>query len=217
MADMFSFNPPGQGAPEASRPAPGAPEQGAPADGGGGAILRDVAEKHPDLLEEMLGTAAEAIDSGELTPQEVVTLGNLAATALRNPQAYRALAKFALQNGAVDMMPEPGTADAARVTAALTLVTFQLTQMLQQGGEGAAPGGMAGPVQGNEQPAPGGQPPQGGDMFAPPGGGPGGADGYQQDGRYVLPTDAVRRLGTDKLDKMSLPPEPPAEKQPGAQ
>ena len=210
MAQMFSFD-------DAAGAQGAGPQGGAAPMGGGGAlqqgggqnpglIMRHVAETYPNELEQILDSIARSLDAGEITPEQLSTLANLANTTLANPSTYSALAKFATQNGFVDSMAEPGTEAAANMTAALALAAFQMQQLMQEGGLGAAPGGAAGPA----SPEQGGN---GGGMFSPPGGGPGGTDGFQQDGRYMMPADAVRRLGTDFLDKKSAPPEPPKEQQ----
>ena len=185
MADMMQFDPGMAGTPPAASMA-GAPPPEQPAQGGGSPaeVLMMLEREHPDVLDAMYESTVAALSSGELTPEELVQLGNMAKTAVSSPQAYGALVRFARENGMTDPLPEPDDPAALLTVVALVATTERVQDEMEQGGQGAQPGGKGG---------------------SKPGDGP--IDGYQQDGRYMMPKDAVRRMGTDKLDSLSESPE----------
>ena len=194
MADMTQFDP-GMAPPPGGAPPPGpgmgGPPPGGPPQGGAGGpadIVEMVLQEEPELVEQMLDSILGAVESGELTPEEMAQLANLAQTALMDPRGYNALVKFSRENGLTDPLP-PGGEEALITTAALVAALEDAQQVVQEAGMGGSPSptGRGGEGGGN------------GEMAQ--------IDGYQQDGRYLIPSDAVLRIGTDKLDKMIEPPD----------
>lgn len=162
--------------------------------------------RNPAIQQKVQQIVGPAMQSGELTPEELVTLGRIAEAAVHNPQLYPQLRQFAAQNG---MTPLPPSYDPRAVT--MLIVAAKVL-----GGGQAAPNG---------QPTPAGQVPPtdqaqmqnptgmaNGGMLRGPGTGRSdsigtvnettGAPVRVANGEYVIPAHVVKAKGQDFFDKM---------------
>lgn len=165
--------------------------------------VQRILQQHPQRVAEVKQAVLQALQTGELTPQELNMVQQLAMAAAQNPQVYPQIRQFAIQQGLAteqDLPPEydPG----------LVFVLLLATRSVQAdvGGQNMMQGGM--PAQaGLSVPQAAGQPPQG----AYEGGGPLPADSRNADGsisitahegEYVVPAHVVRAKGTDFFNNM---------------
>jgi hypothetical protein len=138
-----------------------------------------------------------AIQSGELTPEELVTLGRIAEAAMHNPQLYPQLRKFAMQNG---MTPLPDAFDPRLVT-----VLIASAQVMGRTAPGQVP-----PTDVAQMQNPNGQ--DNGGFLRGPGTGRSDSIGTVEEstgkpvkvanGEYVIPKHVVDAKGKDFFDKM---------------
>jgi len=144
------------------------------------------ATQNPQQMQQIQMAVQQALQSGELTQQELTMMTQMAMAALQNPQLYPQLRAIAIQQGLAteqDLSPQydPGL-----------LFTLLLIGQALQGGQ--QPGQMG------QQPMPsmakGGPLPQ----KSP------NADGSipirAHEGEYVIPAEVVRAKGTEFFDKL---------------
>lgn len=168
-------------------------------------IVRD-----PQFQQAVVGKMQQLMSSGQLTPQEVTMMGQIAEASMQNPALYPKLRAFVVEQG---MSPLPPAFDPSVIMKVLAI-----SRVLQQSGAGqAAPGGG--------QPTPPGQvPPTSQAQMQNPNGmanggflqGPGtgrsdsigtvnessGQPVKVANGEYVIPEHIVRAKGRDFFDKM---------------
>lgn len=166
--------------------------------------------RNPQFRQAVLQSVQPLMQSGELTPQEVTTMGQIAMASMQNPKLYPQLRQFVAAQG---MSPLPPSYDPMTIIKILSV-----TRALEQSG-----GGMAQPGQG--QPTPAGQvPPTSQAQMVNPTGGPNGgmlqgpgtgrsdSIGTQNlstggpvkvsNGEYVIPEHVVRAKGRDFFDAL---------------
>lgn len=177
-------------------------------------ILRD-----PQVRQQLVARAQQLMQTGELTPEEVTTLGRVAEAAMFNPALYPQLRQFVMQQG---MSPLPPTFDP------MTIVKILAVSRALSGSAGPqAPGApqQPGMQMGQGQATPPGQvpPTSQASMQTPPGladggmlQGPGtgrsdsigtvnessGQPVKVANGEYIIPEHIVRAKGRDFFDKM---------------
>lgn len=144
------------------------------------------AQQNPQQFQQIQMALQQAIQSGEVTPQELNTIVQMATVALQNPDMYPQLRAMAIQQGLAteqDLSPQ--------YDRGLLFVLLLVGQSLQ-GGMGAV--------------APGQQP-----MQSMAKGGPlpqksANADGSipikAHEGEYVIPANVVRMKGVEFFDKL---------------
>lgn len=162
--------------------------------------LQRFAAEHPEQIAAMREGIQIVIQNGELTPQELSMMVQLATAAIQNPAIWPQLRQFAIQQGIAGEQDIPQEYDPGLVFTVL----------------------LAGQAAQTEGPAqPGAQPPQGGTPQAtnqPPqaafslGGKTGdskNSDGsipaVVHEGEFVMTAEAVRRKGTDFFEKINNP------------
>jgi hypothetical protein len=166
--------------------------------------------RNPKFAQMVQQTLQPLMQSGELTPQEVQVMGQIAEASLQNPKLYPQLRQFVAQQG---MSPLPPAYDPTTITKILAV-----TRVLSQAG-----GGMAPPGQGQATP-PGQVPPTDQAQMQNPNGmanggflqGPGtgrsdsigtvnestGQPVKVANGEYVIPEHVVKAKGRDFFDAM---------------
>jgi hypothetical protein len=166
--------------------------------------------RNPQFRQKIMETMQPLLQSGELTPQEITVMGQIAMASMQNPKLYPQLRQFVAAQG---MSPLPPSYDPMTIIKILSV-----TRALEQSG-----GGMAQPGQG--QPTPAGQiPPTSQAQMVNPTGGPDGgmlqgpgtgrsdSIGTQNlstggpvkvsNGEYVIPEHVVRAKGRDFFDAL---------------
>lgn len=160
--------------------------------------------RNPQVQQMVQQVVGSAMASGELTPQELVTLGRIAEASIHNPALYPQLRQFAIQQG---MAPLPPAFD-QRVIMVLMVASRMM------GGAGApitgTPAGQVPPTSQAQMINPTGAPDGG--MLHGPGTGRSDSIGTQNmstggpvkvsNGEYVIPAHVVRAKGQDFFDKM---------------
>lgn len=116
------------------------------------AQIRDSMAKNPQMMAQIQQQAQQLIQSGELTPQEIETAVKLAKLALRDPNTWPQIRRFAIQQGIGTEQDIPQQYDVGLIYAIIAL-----GEALQAGQQ---PGQMQQPGQPMPQ-APGGAPQEG--------------------------------------------------------
>lgn len=164
-------------------------------------MLRD-----PRRVQQMLARPMQLMQSGELTPDEVVTMGRVAQASMFNPNLYPQLRQFVAAQG---MNPLPPSYDPMVITKILAVSqALQMVMQGGQGGQGATPPGQV-PSMGQAQM----QNPTGmrnGGYLQGPGTGRSDSIGTVNEttgspvkvsnGEYVIPAHVVRAKGRDFFD-----------------
>jgi hypothetical protein len=164
-------------------------------------MLRD-----PRRVQQMLARPMQLMQSGELTPDEVVTMGRVAQASMFNPELYPQLRQFVAAQG---MNPLPPSYDPMVITKILAVSqALQMVMQGGQGGQGATPPGQV-PSTGQAQM----QNPTGmrnGGYLQGPGTGRSDSIGTVNEttgspvkvsnGEYVIPAHVVRAKGRDFFD-----------------
>lgn len=157
--------------------------------------------RNPAIQQKVQQIVGPAMQSGELTPEELVTLGRIAEAAVHNPQLYPQLRQFAAQNG---MTPLPPSYDPRAVTMLI------VAAKVLGGGQQATPAGQVPPTDQAQMQNPNGM--ANGGMLRGPGTGRSdsigtvnettGAPVRVANGEYVIPAHVVKAKGQDFFDKM---------------
>ena len=173
--------------------------------------IQKFVQQNPQQVQQMQQAIMSGLQSGEITMQELNMMTQLAKVAAQNPQMYPQIRQFAIQQGIATEQDLPQEYDQGLVFAILLAAKAAQTQ---------SQGGAMQPQQGAPPvPAPQGGMPMGGmpqaAMQAPVAsmrmGGPlptnsknkdGSVPIIAHEGEYVIPSDVVRRKGTDFFDKM---------------
>lgn len=153
--------------------------------------------RNPQFQQVAQRVVGTAMQSGELTPEELVTLGRIAEAAMHNPQLYPQLRQFAVQNG---MTPLPDAFDPK-----LIMVLMAASQIM-----GRTPPGQVPPTDVAQMHNPNGQP--NGGFLQGPGTGRSDSIGTVEqstgkpvkvaNGEYVIPKHVVDAKGKEFFDKM---------------
>ena len=163
-----------------------------------GQMMRD-----PQRVQKMLARPVQLMQSGELTPDEVVTMGRVAEAAMYNPSLYPQLRQFVAAQG---MTPLPPSFDQS-VILNIIVISRALQQMMGNGGQATQPGQVP-PMDQAQMVNPVGMR-EGGAVFGP---GTGRSDSIGTvnrttqtpvsvaNGEYVIPEHVVRAKGRDFFD-----------------
>jgi hypothetical protein len=138
-------------------------------------------QQHPQQVEQIKQVMLQALQSGQLTVQELNTIVQLAMAAASNPNMYPAIRKYAINNGVATEQDLPQQYNRGLIFAIL------LAAKAVQGGDSKPPEAVpsmatGGPVPSNKQD---------------------GATIIQaHEGEYVIPKHVVRAKGTEFFDNM---------------
>jgi len=163
--------------------------------------IQKFVQQHPQQVQQMQQVIMSGLQSGEITMQELNMMTQLAKVAAQNPKMYPQIRQFAIQQGIATEQDLPQEYNQALVFAILLAAKAAQTQ---------SQGGTMQPQQGAPQvPMPQAA------MQAPVAsmrmGGPlptnsrnkdGSVPIIAHEGEYVIPSEVVRRKGTDFFDKM---------------
>lgn len=162
------------------------------------AHINDGFTKNPQVREQIKQIVMEAVQSGELTPQELNQIIQLAKAAQHNPGIWPQLRNFILQQGA-DPSEIPEQYDQGLVSLVL-IIAKAVEQDLSQGTAGATQPGMQPPMQMKAN----------GGLIVGPGTGTSdsvpavnSSDGSPvavSNGEYVIPASVVQAKGVDFFD-----------------
>jgi hypothetical protein len=146
--------------------------------------LQTMMQNNPQMVQELRAELTALMQSGELTPQELNQAVQLAQAALQNPEIYPQLRAFAIEQGIGTEEDIPQEYDQG-----MLIMMVIAGRALQEGGGGQGQGQM---------PVPSFQ--EGGPVVGKMPGAPVVAEVH--DGEFVIPSDVVRRIGEEKLEKM---------------
>lgn len=173
--------------------------------------------RNPQFAQMVQQQMQPLMQSGELTPQEVQVMGQIAEASLQNPKLYPQLRQFVAQQG---MTPLPPSFDPTVITKILAI-----SRALAQAGGMSQPGQPGQPMPGQGQPTPPGQVPPtdqaqmlnptgmaNGGLLQGPGTGRSDSIGTVNEstgqpvkvatGEYVIPEHVVRAKGRDFFDAL---------------
>lgn len=159
--------------------------------------INQFAAQHPEQIQLMQGAISEVMQTGQLTPEELNTVVQLATVAAQNPEMYPYVRKFAIQQGIATEQDLPAQYDQGLVFI-LLVVGRAMQQQL-----GSKPQGMGMEAEdedeGSEEPEEIPTMKEGGAMKNP-------ASkpvlAVLHTGEYVIPEHIVREKGTAFFDKM---------------
>lgn len=161
--------------------------------------INQFAAQHPEQIQLMQGAISEVMQTGQLTPQELNTVVQLATVAAQNPEMYPYVRKFAIQQGIATEQDLP-----AQYDQGLVFILLVVGRAMQQQ-TGSKPQGMGmevedeDEVEGSEEPEEIPTMKEGGAMKNP-------ASkpvlAVLHTGEYVIPEHIVREKGTAFFDKM---------------
>lgn len=143
-------------------------------------------QQNPQQFQQIQMALQQAIQSGEVTPQELNTIVQMATVALQNPAMYPQLRAMAIQQGLAteqDISPQ--------YDRGLLFILLLIGQSMQGGMGAVAPGQQ--PMQSMEK---GGALPQ---RSANP---DGSIPIKAHEGEYVIPSNVVRMKGVEFFDKL---------------
>jgi len=159
--------------------------------------------RDPQMVQRLLARPVQLMQSGELTPDEVVTMGRVAEAAMFNPALYPQLRQFVAAQG---MTPLPPSFDPT-VIINIIVISRALQQSMGSGGQATQPGQVPSMDQAQMVNPTGMQ--EGGAVFGP---GTGRSDSIGTinrttstpvsiaNGEYVIPAHVVRAKGRDFFD-----------------
>jgi len=164
---------------------------------------------NPQAIQQMRQVIMEAIQSGQMTPEQLNTAVQLATAAAQNPQLYPRLRQLAIQRGLATEEDLPQEYDQGIVFALLMAGAAVQEELKSGGGAGAPPQMLAngGRVQTfNDTYRPGFA--MGGDIpeeLSPTGDRTGRADDIPirvSGGEYIIPKHIVDKKGTEFFDML---------------
>ena len=146
--------------------------------------IQRLQQQAPEKLAEIRGLMQQAIQSGELTPQELNMMVQLAQVAAQDPSMYPQIRRFAIQQGLATEADLPVQYDQTLVIALLVV-----SKSLQEGA--AAPAPQPQPIMMDM-----------GGMVPAATSDDGAVPIIAHEGEYVIPKDVVNKRGTDFFDKL---------------
>jgi len=156
------------------------------------------AQSNPQAVQLIRDALAEGVQGGDITPQQITMLVQMAVAAAQNPELYPRLRQMAIQQGLADEEDLPMQYDQGIVFSLI------VAGAAMQGGGGQ---GMASPQAPGPQ-APSAMMKDGGHIAmtrSPTGDNTGRADDIPirvSGGEYVIPKHIVERKGTEFFDKL---------------
>jgi hypothetical protein len=157
--------------------------------------LNQFAQQHPEQMEQIKQALMEAMQTGELTAQELNMMVQLATVAMQDPSMYPRIRQYAIQQGVVTDADLPQQYDQGLIFSVV------LAGRALQGGEQAAPEAApdAAPDANSQgQPVP--SMAKGGQIKAATPGCSRVIEGH--DDEYVVPANVVRMKGREFFDNL---------------
>lgn len=164
--------------------------------------LNQFAGQRPEQMQQLQQAILQGLQSGELTPQELNMMVQLATVAAQNPQMYPNVRRFAIQQGLATEQDLPPQYDQGLVFM-LLLIGRAMQQVVGGAGGAPMPGGQQMPEVGAPQVASGAMPSMAKGGTVP--------DSKKSDGsilinahegEYVIPAHIVKAKGTEFFDKL---------------
>lgn len=153
--------------------------------------INQMATQHPEMVAQLRQSVMQAIQSGELTQQELNTVVQLATLTAQNPDMYPYVRKFALQQGLATEQDLPQQYDQGLIFILLLVARAVQEDM---GGQNMMQGGTAA-MAGMPSMASGGKVP-------PSKKADGGVVIEAHEGEYVIPKRVVEMKGKEFFDRM---------------
>jgi hypothetical protein len=161
--------------------------------------INEMLTQNPEVVARLRAGIEAGIQSGEVDPNELNTIIQLAKTVMQNPEMYPQLRQMAIQRGIATEADLPAEFDQGLLIAVLAAAK-SMEADVQFEGQQTAPQPQQPPVQEMEF---------GGMVYGPSHdqGGvrvkmKGGGEIEVEGGEYVIPKDVVKKKGTDFFDKM---------------
>lgn len=164
--------------------------------------LNQFAGQRPEQMQQLQQAIMQGLQSGEITPQELNMMVQLATVAAQNPQMYPNVRRFAIQQGLATEQDLPQQYDQGLVFM-LLLIGRAMQQVVGGAGGAPMPGGQQMPEVGAPQVASGAMPSMAKGGTVP--------DSRKSDGsilinahegEYVIPAHIVKAKGTEFFDKL---------------
>ena len=175
------------GAPQAAQPAPMAPQMLE-------MQINQFASQHPQQLAQIRAAVMQALQSGELTQQELNMIVQLATVAAQNPEMYPNVRRFAIQQGIAAEQDLPQQYDQGLVfvllLAARAVQADLGGQNIMQGGSPAMAGGQAIPSMSEGGMTPRSKKSDGSVLI------------NAHEGEYVIPANVVKMKGREFFDNL---------------
>jgi deferrochelatase/peroxidase EfeB len=148
--------------------------------------LNQFANQQPEQMAQIKQAVMESMQAGELTPQELNMMVQLATVASQNPEMYPNVRRFAIQQGIATEQDLPQQYDAGLVFTILLAARAVQSEM----GGGGMP--QAGPVPSMAQ----------GGKVPPSRKSDGSVLINAHEGEYVIPANVVKMKGKEFFDSM---------------
>lgn len=175
------------GAPQAAQPAPMAPQMLE-------MQINQFASQHPQQLAQIRAAVMQALQSGELTQQELNMIVQLATVAAQNPEMYPNVRRFAIQQGIAAEQDLPQQYDQGLVfvllLAARAVQADLGGQNMMQGGSPAMAGGQSIPSMSEGGMTPRSKKSDGSVLI------------NAHEGEYVIPANVVKMKGREFFDNL---------------
>lgn len=156
------------------------------------------AQANPQAVQLIRDALMEGVQGGDVTPQQITMLVQMAVAVAQNPELYPRLRQMAIQQGLADEEDLPMQYDQGLIFALIVAGTA----MQQPGGQGMAAPQAPGPQGATPMMAEGGHIAM---TRSPTGDNTGRADDIPirvSGGEYVIPKHVVERKGTEFFDKL---------------
>jgi hypothetical protein len=166
--------------------------------------------RNPQMRQRIVAGAQQLMQTGELTPQEVNTMGQIAEASMQNPALYPKLRQFVAQQGLSPLPPSYDPSVIVKILAISRALTQTGGNTAAPGGPGMTPPGQVPPTEQAQMQNPAGM--ANGGFLQGPGTGRSDSIGTVNEstgqpvrvanGEYVIPEHVVRAKGRDFFDKM---------------
>lgn len=156
--------------------------------------VNQFASQHPEQVAQIRAAVMQALQSGELTQQELNTIVQLATVAAQNPEMYPNVRRFAIQQGIATEQDLPPQYDQGLVfvllLAARAVQADLGGQNMMQGGSPAMAGGQAIPSMAKGGMTPDSKKSDGSVLI------------NAHEGEYVIPANVVKMKGKEFFDNL---------------
>jgi len=156
--------------------------------------VNQFASQHPEQVAQIRAAVMQALQSGELTQQELNMIVQLATVAAQNPEMYPNVRRFAIQQGIAAEQDLPQQYDQGLVfvllLAARAVQADLGGQNMMQGGSPALAGGQAIPSMSEGGMTPRSKKPDGSVLI------------NAHEGEYVIPANVVKMKGREFFDNL---------------
>lgn len=166
--------------------------------------------RNPQMRQRIVAGAQQLMQTGELTPQEVTTMGQIAEASMQNPALYPKLRQFVAQQGMSPLPPSFDPSVIVKILAISRALSESGGGMAAPGGPGMTPPGQVPPTDQAQMQNPAGM--ANGGFLQGPGTGRSDSIGTVNEstgqpvrvanGEYVIPKHVVAAKGRDFFDKM---------------